>query len=299
MYLTDWSPSAVKCDVRRHGTEPVVNLTYSDKGMDASRISLSVADEVNRETVPQSELPGPSSTDSPAASSSSSSVTQPGPSLENDDTDFLMDDDDILDEAHPTSSTPVRSNSQRKPHSIEEEMERAIRNATGGLSQTTADDRVKVRKPSVKQKYTGHRNARTMIKEATFWGDEFVMSGSDCGHVFVWERDSARLVMLLEADNHVVNCLQPHPYLPILATSGIDYDVKIWAPINPEPTFDQDMAEELVKRNEVMLEETKDTITVPASFMIRMLACLNQIRRGARSRSRRHDNSGSSDQHQD
>jgi hypothetical protein len=29
-----------------------------------------------------------------------------------------------------------------------------------------------------------------------------------------------------------------------------------------------------------MLEETKDTITVPASFMIRMLACLNQIRRG-------------------
>jgi hypothetical protein len=29
-----------------------------------------------------------------------------------------------------------------------------------------------------------------------------------------------------------------------------------------------------------MLEETKDTITVPAAFMIRMLACLNQIRRG-------------------
>lgn len=30
-----------------------------------------------------------------------------------------------------------------------------------------------------------------------------------------------------------------------------------------------------------MLEETKDTITVPAVFMIRMLACLNQIRRGS------------------
>lgn len=29
-----------------------------------------------------------------------------------------------------------------------------------------------------------------------------------------------------------------------------------------------------------MLEETRDTITVPASFMIRMVACLNQIRRG-------------------
>lgn len=144
---------------------------------------------------------------------------------------------------------------------------------------------------------------RTMIKEANFWGDDFVMSGSDCGHVFVWERDTARLCMLLEADRHVVNCLQPHPYLPMLATSGIDYDVKLWAPVNEESTFDEKFAEDvsnfylfihylkviyfglmidcffqLKKRNAVMLEETKDTITVPAVFMIRMLACLNQIR---------------------
>lgn len=30
----------------------------------------------------------------------------------------------------------------------------------------------------VKQKYLGHRNARTMIKEANFWGDDFIMCGS-------------------------------------------------------------------------------------------------------------------------
>lgn len=38
-----------------------------------------------------------------------------------------------------------------------------------------------------------------------------------------------------------------------------------------------------MKRNSVMLEETRDTITVPASFMIRMLACLHSLRsrRGA------------------
>lgn len=86
---------------------------------------------------------------------------------------------------------------------------------------------------------------RTMIKEANFWGNDFVMSGSDCGHVFVWERDTARLCMLLEADQHVVNCLQPHPYLPMLATSGIDYDVKLWAPINDEPSFDEKFAEDV------------------------------------------------------
>ena len=30
--------------------------------------------------------------------------------------------------------------------------------------------------------YEGHRNARTMIKEANFWSDSHVMSGSDCGY---------------------------------------------------------------------------------------------------------------------
>lgn len=69
-----------------------------------------------------------------------------------------------------------------------------------------------------------------MIKEATFWGNNYVMSGSDCGHVFTWDRRTGELVMLLEADSHVVNCLQPHPTLPYLATSGIDYDIKLYTP---------------------------------------------------------------------
>ncbi|XP_017786318.1 PREDICTED: DDB1- and CUL4-associated factor 6-like isoform X2 [Nicrophorus vespilloides] len=136
----------------------------------------------------------------------------------------------------------------------------------------------------MKMKYVGHRNARTMIKEATFWGNDYVMSGSDCGHVFVWNRHTAELEMLLQADNHVVNCLQPHPTLPYLATSGIDHDIKIWGPILEDNDFDRVHAHGLMKRNEIMLEETKDTITVPAAFMIRMLACLNQIRQGRRNR---------------
>ena len=27
-----------------------------------------------------------------------------------------------------------------------------------------------------------------------------------------------------------VNCLEPHPHIPVLATSGLDHDVKIWSP---------------------------------------------------------------------
>ena len=37
------------------------------------------------------------------------------------------------------------------------------------------------------------------------------MSGSDCGHIFFWDLHTAELLMMLEADRHVVNCLQPHP----------------------------------------------------------------------------------------
>uniref|UniRef100_A0A147BDM5 Putative nuclear receptor interaction protein n=1 Tax=Ixodes ricinus TaxID=34613 RepID=A0A147BDM5_IXORI len=132
--------------------------------------------------------------------------------------------------------------------------------------------------PSARRRYTGHRNSRTMIKEATFWGNDFVMSGSDCGHIFIWDKETCELVMIMEADHHVVNCLQPHPFDPVLASSGIDYDIKIWAPLKEEPFFDAEKAAEMIKRNEVMLEETKDTITVPASFMIRMLASLNHLR---------------------
>ena len=140
-----------------------------------------------------------------------------------------------------------------------------------------------------------------MIKEATWWGNEFILSGSDCGHIFGWERATGKLVLLLEADRHVVNCIQPHPFDPILASSGIDYNVKLWTPTKEEIGFDQEKADQvnyraipkleklliggmlllqLTHRNEVMLEETRDTITVPATLMIRMLASLNQIRRG-------------------
>ncbi|XP_064628724.1 DDB1- and CUL4-associated factor 6-like isoform X2 [Lineus longissimus] len=152
-----------------------------------------------------------------------------------------------------------------------------------------------VHEPAVKMVYKGHRNARTMIKEANFWGDKYVMSGSDCGHIFIWDRYTAELVMLLEADKHVVNCLQPHPYYPILASSGIDYDVKIWSPSQRDIGFDMESAKEVTKRNEVMLEETRDTITVPASFMLRMLASLNNIRTGRQEERQNEESSSGED----
>ena len=38
-----------------------------------------------------------------------------------------------------------------------------------------------------------------------------------------------------------VNVLEPHPSLPVLATSGLDDDVKIWMPTSNKETSKDDI----------------------------------------------------------
>ncbi|KAL9088041.1 MAG: hypothetical protein Q9165_006382 [Trypethelium subeluteriae] len=79
--------------------------------------------------------------------------------------------------------------------------------------------------------YRGHCNVRT-VKDVNFFGlqDEYVVSGSDSGHVFIWDKKTAQLVNILEGDGEVVNVVQGHPHEPTLAVSGIDHTVKIFSP---------------------------------------------------------------------
>lgn len=87
------------------------------------------------------------------------------------------------------------------------------------------------------RRFTGHRNNAT-VKGVNWYGpcSEFVVSGSDCGNVFLWDKDTERIVQWMAADEGgVVNCLEPHPSVPVLATSGLDHDVKIWVPSNEDP----------------------------------------------------------------
>ncbi|KZF25058.1 WD40 repeat-like protein [Xylona heveae TC161] len=81
------------------------------------------------------------------------------------------------------------------------------------------------------RQYRGHCNVKT-VKDVNFFGlqDEYVVSGSDSGHVFIWERKTSRLVNILEGDEEVVNVVQGHPYEPMLAVSGIDHTIKIFSP---------------------------------------------------------------------
>lgn len=83
----------------------------------------------------------------------------------------------------------------------------------------------------VVHKYQGHRNKKT-IKGCAWFGDNFVLSGSDDGHIYGWDLQSEHIVCFLEGDNGVVNCLCVHPDLPVLASSGLDHDVKLWEPVS-------------------------------------------------------------------
>jgi nuclear receptor interaction protein len=57
--------------------------------------------------------------------------------------------------------------------------------------------------------YRGHCNVKT-VKDVNFFGlnDEYVVSGSDDGNFFIWDRNTTELVNVLEGDGEVVNVVQ-------------------------------------------------------------------------------------------
>ncbi|XP_057501464.1 uncharacterized protein LOC130785322 [Actinidia eriantha] len=81
------------------------------------------------------------------------------------------------------------------------------------------------------QVYKGHRNSET-VKGVNFFGPkcEYVVSGSDCGRIFIWKKKGGELIRVIEADKYVVNCIESHPHTTVLASSGIENDIKIWTP---------------------------------------------------------------------
>ncbi|KAH0551460.1 hypothetical protein GP486_007325 [Trichoglossum hirsutum] len=59
------------------------------------------------------------------------------------------------------------------------------------------------------RQYSGHCNVKT-VKDVNFFGlgDEYVVSGSDSGHVFIWDKKTSALVNILQGDGEVVNVVQ-------------------------------------------------------------------------------------------
>ncbi|XP_062940426.1 DDB1- and CUL4-associated factor 8-like [Cynocephalus volans] len=123
------------------------------------------------------------------------------------------------------------------------------------------------------KRYKGHRNNAT-AKGVNFYGprSEFVVSGSDCGHIFFWEKSSCQIIHFMKGDNTgTVNCLEPHPYLPLMATSGLDRDVKVWAPTSKVSTALSGL-KDVMKKNKKKRDE--DSLFHTGQFDTRVLQFL-------------------------
>ncbi|ORY02624.1 WD40 repeat-like protein [Basidiobolus meristosporus CBS 931.73] len=136
------------------------------------------------------------------------------------------------------------------------------------------------------QTYDGHRNWETMIKEVNFYGpnSEYIVSGSDDGRIFIWEKNGGEIKHLLKGDSRVVNCVQPHPHDPILMSSGIDNDIKLWHP-DGSSRHDQAYIRNIVQQNKEISErdhEEDDSrmIVLPSGMILHMIAAFSE--RGGR-----------------
>ncbi|XP_051556263.1 DDB1- and CUL4-associated factor 8-like [Myxocyprinus asiaticus] len=145
-----------------------------------------------------------------------------------------------------------------------------------------------------RRRYKGHRNNAT-VKGVNFYGpcSEFVVSGSDCGHIYLWDKNSARVVQFMEGDKGgVVNCLEPHPHLPGLATSGLDHDVKLWAPTAENPTALKGL-KEVMKKNK--RERDEDSVRHGDQYDTQLLWFLMRHMRNRRPQRARRGEGGEGD----
>ena len=78
--------------------------------------------------------------------------------------------------------------------------------------------------------YGGHLNRYTFLKSAKYAGpnDEYICTGSDSGHAFIYDKKSSAVVSLLKADFSICNGIVPHPTLPFFITYGINSSAKLW-----------------------------------------------------------------------
>ncbi|XP_067628800.1 WD and tetratricopeptide repeats protein 1 [Eurosta solidaginis] len=105
------------------------------------------------------------------------------------------------------------------------------------LERTDIEHQWRSKAKDYSKRYVGHCNTTTDIKEANYFGNdgEYIVAGSDNESFFIWERNTCKIRAIYKADVSIVNCVQPHPEICLLATSGIDHDVKIWSPVAPSP----------------------------------------------------------------
>ncbi|KAM7514516.1 hypothetical protein LguiA_004099 [Lonicera macranthoides] len=206
-----------------------------------------------KEGAPKSESPAGrvlSLSDILYRSEANSDASQDGARSEREDSDY---DEDLEldfetslsgDEGRDVESNFLHGSLNLRIHRREESATETSRTSGSCGSSTTSSlkDRSTYQPEMVidmKQRFVGHCNVGTDIKQASFLGQrgEYVASGSDDGRWFIWEKKTGRLIKMLIGDESVVNCIQCHPFDCVVATSGIDNTIKIWTPTASVPSI--------------------------------------------------------------
>lgn len=121
------------------------------------------------------------------------------------------------------------------------------------------------------KRFVGHCNTTTDIKEANFFGrnGEFIVAGSDDGNFFIWDRKTCKIHSVYKADMAIVNCVQPHPEICLMATSGIDHDIKIWSPQIEVPDEKRNRVQyidKIVESNQYRMKADPFDLNTPVNF---------------------------------
>jgi WD40 repeat protein len=129
---------------------------------------------------------------------------------------------------------------------------------------------------SYARQYRGHRNEQT-VKGVAFMGprSEYIVSGCDTGHIFVWDKATGGLVNAWKGDRRgAVNCLSPHPLdVPVLLTSGLSHFACVWEPLGEGPSMAQDAIDRLVRKN----AEDRESDTSSGGFQFMSSALLRRL----------------------
>ncbi|BFG19391.1 hypothetical protein CerSpe_056640 [Prunus speciosa] len=222
-------------------------------------------------------------------SEGNSDASQDGPRSEREDSDY---DEEVEvdfetsisgDEEHDVEPNILQGSLNLRIHRRSDSAREVggSNGSCGSPSSSSQNERLLYQPEAVidmKQRYVGHCNVGTDIKQASFLGQrgEYVASGSDDGRWFIWEKRTGRLIKMLQGDEAVVNCVQCHPFDCVVATSGIDNTIKIWTPSASVPSIvaggsaGPETADILVamEANQRRLTHTRETILYSRSEIL-------------------------------
>jgi nuclear receptor interaction protein len=137
---------------------------------------------------------------------------------DNDDNDADADEDEDGDEEEVAA---MQQHFERAEQSDDEESDSDSDDSDDEGSRRSKFSAAKnVPCSSHLRSYQGHCNVQT-TKDVNFYGlqEEYIVSGSDCGNFFIWEKKTGRLVNILEGDCEVVNVIQrKYPFYQIPMT---------------------------------------------------------------------------------